>query len=200
MHIRSIIVISGAVVLMAATAALSKDGVVPKIDLEKQCTKSQQVTDSLTATKNPGSFDLCIKNEQSARDKLIERGQLSRRRTRHSVFIQHNFHQAISNGLGARDKGLRAKAAGEGSELNAHLRAVPDCELELKRRNHQCRRMSTAIEPILVRATVDHRNISLSNPRSRRDHALIAGTNSLSSALSCCVARALADARLAIIL
>ena len=73
MHIRSIIVISGAVVLMTATAALSKDDAVPKIDLEKQCTKAQQVTDSLTATKNPGSFDSCIKNEQSARDKLIER-------------------------------------------------------------------------------------------------------------------------------
>jgi hypothetical protein len=72
-HIRSIIVISGAVVLMTATAALSKDDAVPKIDLEKQCTKAQRVTDSLTATKNPGSFDSCIKNEQSARDKLIER-------------------------------------------------------------------------------------------------------------------------------
>ena len=72
MHIRSIIVISSAVVLIAATAALSKDGVLPKIDLEKQCTKSQSVTDSLTGTKNPGSFDSCIKNEQSARDKLIE--------------------------------------------------------------------------------------------------------------------------------
>ncbi|MGA7182567.1 MAG: hypothetical protein WBY67_04545 [Pseudolabrys sp.] len=73
MHIRSIIVISGVVFLMTATAALSKDDVVPKIDLEKQCTKSQQVTDSLTGTKNPESFDSCIKNEQSARDKLIER-------------------------------------------------------------------------------------------------------------------------------
>ena len=73
MHIRSMIVISGAVVLIAATAALSKDGVLPKVDLEKQCTKSQQVTDSLTGTKNPGGFDSCIKNEQSARDKLIER-------------------------------------------------------------------------------------------------------------------------------
>ena len=73
MHIRSIIAISGAVVLIAATAALSKEGVLPKIDLEKQCTKSQNVTDSLTGTKNPGSFDSCVKNEQSARDKLIER-------------------------------------------------------------------------------------------------------------------------------
>ena len=45
-----------------------------------------------------------------------------------------------------RYKGLRAKAAGEGSELNAHLPVVPDCELELIRRNHQCRRMPTAIE------------------------------------------------------
>ena len=72
MHIRSMIVISGAVVLIAATAALSKDDVLPKIDLEKQCTKSQIVTDSLTGTKNLGGFDSCIKNEQSARDKLIE--------------------------------------------------------------------------------------------------------------------------------
>ena len=73
MHIRSIIVISSAVVLMATTAALSKDGVLPKIDLGDQCTKSQYVTESLTGTKNPGNFDSCIKNEQSARDKLIER-------------------------------------------------------------------------------------------------------------------------------
>jgi hypothetical protein len=73
MHIRSMIVISSAVALMAATAALSKDGVLPKIDLEKQCKRTASVTDSLTATKNPGSFDSCIKNEQSARDKLIER-------------------------------------------------------------------------------------------------------------------------------
>jgi hypothetical protein len=73
MHIRSMIVISSAVALMAATAALSQDGVLPKIDVQKQCAKSQNVTDSLTGTKNPGSFDSCIKNEQSARDKLIER-------------------------------------------------------------------------------------------------------------------------------
>ena len=53
MHIRSIIVISGAVVLIAATAALSKDGVLPKVDLEKQCTKSQQRDQFLDWHKKP---------------------------------------------------------------------------------------------------------------------------------------------------
>jgi hypothetical protein len=70
MHIRSRIIIAGAIVL--ASAALSKDG-VPKIDLEKQCQKTQNATDALTGRKNPDAFDLCVKNEQSAREKLVER-------------------------------------------------------------------------------------------------------------------------------
>jgi hypothetical protein len=73
MFIRSRIIISGAIVLVAASAALSKDGVLPKIDLEKQCKKTQNATDALTGRINPDAFDLCIKNEQSAREKLIER-------------------------------------------------------------------------------------------------------------------------------
>src|SRR5215470_7067800 len=73
MHIRSRIVISGVVVLVAASAALAKDDAFPKIDLEKQCRKTQNATDTLTGQKNADAFDLCLKNEQSARDKLIER-------------------------------------------------------------------------------------------------------------------------------
>jgi hypothetical protein len=73
MHIRSIIVISGAVVLMAATAALSKDGALPKIDLEQQCLRTSSATDALSGAKNPEAVFSCVKNEQGARDKLIER-------------------------------------------------------------------------------------------------------------------------------
>ena len=73
MHVRSRIIISGAIVLMAASAALSKDGVLPQLDLQKQCKATQKATDDLTGTKNPDAFDLCIRSENSARGKLIER-------------------------------------------------------------------------------------------------------------------------------
>jgi hypothetical protein len=73
MHIRSIIVVSGAIVLMAASAALSKDGVLPQLDVQKQCRATQKATDDLTGTKNPDAFDLCIRSEQSAREKLVAR-------------------------------------------------------------------------------------------------------------------------------
>jgi len=65
--------ISGVVVLMATSAVLAKDDALPKIDLEKQCRKTQVAADSLTGQKNPDAFDLCLRNEQSAREKLMER-------------------------------------------------------------------------------------------------------------------------------
>ena len=40
MRVLSRIVISSAIVLMAASAASSKDGGVPKIDIQKQCLKT----------------------------------------------------------------------------------------------------------------------------------------------------------------
>ena len=73
MHIWSRIVVAGAIVLMAASAALAKDGGPPKLDIQKQCQKTQTATDEFTGTKNPGAFDLCVKTEQSAREKLVER-------------------------------------------------------------------------------------------------------------------------------
>jgi len=73
MYIRSRVIISGIIVLTAASAALSKDGVLPKIDIQKQCQSTQKATDDLTGTKNPNAFDVCVKGEQGARDKLIER-------------------------------------------------------------------------------------------------------------------------------
>lgn len=73
MHIRSIIVISGAIVLMAATESSSKDGGLPNIDLQKQCRTTQAATDALTGQKNPDAFNLCMKSEQSAREKIVER-------------------------------------------------------------------------------------------------------------------------------
>ena len=73
MRVLSRIVISSAIVLMAASAASSKDGGVPKIDIQKQCLKTQNAIDELTGQKNPDAFDLCVKTEQSAREKLVER-------------------------------------------------------------------------------------------------------------------------------
>ena len=35
--------------------------------------KTQTATDEFTGTENPGAFDLCVKTEQSAREKLAER-------------------------------------------------------------------------------------------------------------------------------
>ena len=73
MYIRSRIIIAGAIVVVAASAALSKDDGLPKIDLRKQCQATQHSTNALTGTNNPNAFDLCIKSEQSAREKLVER-------------------------------------------------------------------------------------------------------------------------------
>ena len=67
------IIVSGAIVLMAASAALAKGDGVPELDIQKQCQKTQIATDEFTGTKNPGAFDLCVKTEQSAREKLAER-------------------------------------------------------------------------------------------------------------------------------
>ena len=65
--------ISCAVILMVSSAALARDGGLPQFDIPKQCQKIQRAADELTGTKNPGAFDSCVKNEQSARDKLAER-------------------------------------------------------------------------------------------------------------------------------
>jgi hypothetical protein len=73
MHIWSRIVVAGTIVLIVASAALAKDGGLPKLDIQKQCQKTQIATDELTGTKNPGAFDLCVRTEQSAREKLAER-------------------------------------------------------------------------------------------------------------------------------
>ena len=73
MLIWSRIVVGGTIVLMAASASSSKDGGVPEFDIQKQCQKTERATDELTGTKIPGAFDLCLKSEQSAREKLAER-------------------------------------------------------------------------------------------------------------------------------
>jgi hypothetical protein len=73
MYIRLRIIISSAIVLVATSAALSKDGALPQLDLQKQCRATQNATDALTGTKNPDAFDLCLRSEQSAREKLLAR-------------------------------------------------------------------------------------------------------------------------------
>ena len=62
-----------AVILMTSSAALARDGGLPQFDIQKQCQKTQRAADELTGTKNPGAFDSCVRNEQSAREKLAER-------------------------------------------------------------------------------------------------------------------------------
>jgi hypothetical protein len=66
-------IISGAIILMAASAALSKDGGLPQFDIQKQCQKVQRAADELTGTKNPNALESCVRNEQSAGEKLTER-------------------------------------------------------------------------------------------------------------------------------
>ena len=73
MHRHSKYIIASAIVLMATSAALSKDGALPNLDIQKQCQKTQRATDEFTGTKNPDAFNLCVKTEQSAREKLAER-------------------------------------------------------------------------------------------------------------------------------
>ena len=73
MYSRLRIIISGAIVLMATSAALSKDSGLPQLDLQKQCQANQNATDALTGTKNLNAFDLCVKSEQRAREKLVAR-------------------------------------------------------------------------------------------------------------------------------
>ncbi|MFZ0195511.1 MAG: hypothetical protein WAL14_11910 [Pseudolabrys sp.] len=73
MHGHSKYIIASAIVLMATSAALSKDGALPNLDIQKQCQKTQRATDEFTGTKNPDAFNLCVKTEQSAREKLAGR-------------------------------------------------------------------------------------------------------------------------------
>ena len=101
LHIRSRIVVAGAIVLMAASAALSKDGGLPNLDIQKQCQKTQKATDEFTGTKNPDAFDLCVRTEQSAREKLAERWATTSAWIKQAVFIRQIGHRVISNGLDA---------------------------------------------------------------------------------------------------
>ena len=101
MHRHSKYIIASAIVLMATSAALSKDGGLPNLDIQKQCQKTQRATDEFTGTKNPNAFNLCVKTEQSAREKLAGRWATPRPWIKQPVFIRRVGHQAISNGLGA---------------------------------------------------------------------------------------------------
>ncbi|HEY6833170.1 MAG TPA: hypothetical protein VI251_11865 [Pseudolabrys sp.] len=73
MFIRLRIVISGAIVLVAASAALSKETALPTIDIQKQCRASQSTTDALFGNKNANAFEQCVNSEQTARGKLVDR-------------------------------------------------------------------------------------------------------------------------------
>ena len=67
------IAVSGAIVLMASSAALSKEDALPTIDIQKQCRSSQSTTDALFGNKNRNAFEQCVNSEQTARGTLVER-------------------------------------------------------------------------------------------------------------------------------
>ncbi|MGC2455549.1 MAG: hypothetical protein WA592_22580, partial [Pseudolabrys sp.] len=131
-----------AVILMASSAALSRDGGLPQFDIQKQCQKIQRAADELTGTKIPGVIDSCVKNEQSTRDKLTERWRLFRHWIKQVVFNRRVGHQAIPNGLGAWTQ----ESTCERCASYGRLEAVPNGELAIGWLNHQCRRMPGAIE------------------------------------------------------
>ena len=128
MLIQSQIIFSGVVLLMAASAALAKDDVLPKIDLQKRCRSTQNATDALTGTKNPNAFDLCMNSEQSAREKLVERWAL---------FCRLQIELRSFNRLVAKlfrmawvhDTKSTCERCGPSARTYVHLCAVPDGDL-----------------------------------------------------------------------
>jgi hypothetical protein len=73
MSIRLRMIISVAVVLMAGSAASSKDGALPTLDIQNHCRANQGTTDAMFGNKNTNAFDLCVNSEQGAHDTLVGR-------------------------------------------------------------------------------------------------------------------------------
>ena len=132
---------------MAASAALSKDGGLPEFDIQKQCQKTQRATDELTGTKNPGALDLCLKSEQSAREKLAERWATTSALDKTSCIHPADWSPSYFEWLGCLDTRDTCERMRKGSpDRYACFEAVPHGELAIRWLNHRCRRMPTAIE------------------------------------------------------
>lgn len=103
MSIRLRIVISGAIVLMASAAALSKEDALPKIDIQKQCRANQGATDALFGNKNTNAFEQCVNSEQTARDKLVERWKTIPAADKTSCIHPTNYSPSYFEWLGCVD-------------------------------------------------------------------------------------------------
>ena len=147
MHIRSKIVVAGAIVLMAASAALAKDGGVPELDIQKQCQKTQIATDEFTGTKNPGAFDLCVKTEQSAREKLAERWPTTSTLDKASCVHPAVWSPSYFEWLACLDTRDYVRTMRKDHPTLWLLRSCAHSELAIRWFNHQCRRMPAAIGP-----------------------------------------------------
>ncbi len=73
MYVRSRIIVSGIILLAAASTAFSSDGSLPKIDIQTLCRMRQVTVDAVFSNQNANTFDSCVSSEQDARDKLVAR-------------------------------------------------------------------------------------------------------------------------------
>ena len=120
----------------------------PNLDIQKQCRKTQRATDEFTGTKNPDAFNLCVKTEQSAREKLAERFWATPSALDKTTCIHPaDWSPSYFEWLGCLDtrEYMRTQRK-DRPEIYGRLEAVPKGELAIRWLNHQCRRMPRAIE------------------------------------------------------
>jgi len=103
MSIRLSIVISGAIVLMASSAALSKEDALPTIDIQKQCRANQSTTDALFGNKSSNGFEHCVNSEETARGKLVERWKTIPPADKTSCIHPTNYSPSYFEWLGCID-------------------------------------------------------------------------------------------------
>jgi hypothetical protein len=103
MFILSRIGISCAVILMTSSASLSKDSGLPQFDIQKQCQKVQRAAEEMTGTKIPGVLDSCVQNEQSAREKLVQRWGTTSASDKTSCVHPTGWSPSYSEWLGCLD-------------------------------------------------------------------------------------------------
>ena len=101
MHRHSKYIIASAIVLMATSAALSKDGGLPNLDIQKQCQKIRGQPMSSPALKIQTPLICALRPNKVHAKSLPGAGRLPRPWIKQPVFIRRVGHQAISNGLGA---------------------------------------------------------------------------------------------------
>jgi hypothetical protein len=102
MYILSSFCISCAIVF-TTSAALSKDGGLPQLDIQKQCQKVQRAAEEMTGTKIPGVLDSCVQNEQSAREKLVQRWGTTSASDKTSCVHPTGWSPSYSEWLGCLD-------------------------------------------------------------------------------------------------